>query len=130
MTKKLFQPHYDRAFKRQVIEEYLTTGCSKMSLLRKYGIQFKSAIQTWMRILGYTDFNIEVQRPKFGSITFTTLPKKQQKAADNTVGLEQKVRELERQLEEEKLRSEAYLRIIEKAEQSYKIPIRKKRNTK
>ena len=55
MEKKLFEPHYDGNFKRKVIEEYLSTGCSKMYLLRKYDIQFKSAIQTWMRVLGYTD---------------------------------------------------------------------------
>src|SRR5271156_138689 len=46
---------FDETFKRRVIEEYLATGCSKMSLLKKYNIHFKSAIQTWMRKLGYTD---------------------------------------------------------------------------
>lgn len=39
--------------------------------------------------------------------------------------LQHKIRELERQLEDEKLRSEAYLRIIEKAEKELRIPIRK-----
>ena len=66
MEKKLFQPHYDQAFKRKVIEEYLATGCTKIFLLRKYNIQFKSAIQTWMRILGYTDTNAVPQKFKFG----------------------------------------------------------------
>ena len=55
MTTKLFEPHYDRAFKEKVINEYLVTGCTKMFLIRKYNIQFKSAIQTWMRVLGYKD---------------------------------------------------------------------------
>jgi len=50
MKKKLFAPHYDEKFKRKVIEEYLSTGCTKMSLIRKYKIQFKSAIKTWMRV--------------------------------------------------------------------------------
>ena len=129
MGKKLFQPHYSRSFKRKVIEEYLATGCTKMFLLRKYDIQFKSAIQTWMRILGYTDpspFN-QLQKPKFGQITFTSLPKKKKQSGTD---LEKKIRELERQLEDEKLRSEAYARIIDIAEREYKIPIGKKPNTK
>ena len=48
----------------------------------------------------------------------------------NKKQLEEKIKELERQLEDEKLRSEAYQRIIEKAEKELKVPIRKKPNTK
>jgi transposase-like protein len=130
MQTKLFLPHYDEVFKRMVIEEYLATGCTKMSLIRKYDIQFKSAIQTWMRILGYKDpFNAS-QKPIFGKIMFSSLPKQSKIPAANVTELQKRVQELERQLEEEKLRSEAYARVIEKAEQELKIPIRKKPNTK
>lgn len=131
MAKELFAPHYEVAFKRKVIEEYLSTGCTKAYLLKKYSIDFKSAIQTWMRILGYTDPNKDFQKPKFGKIIFTALPKQIKRKPDTNIGeLQKKVRELERQLEDEKLRSEAYARVIEKAEQELKIPIRKKPNTK
>ena len=130
MKAKLFQPHYDETFKRKVIDEYLITGCTKMFLIRKYNIQFKSAIQTWMRILGYKDPYSDQQRPKFGKITFTSLTKRSKTNAKSKTELEKKVQELERQLEDEKLRSEAYARIIEKAEKELKIPIRKKPNTK
>ena len=44
--------------------------------------------------------------------------------------LQKRIRQLERQLEDEKLRTEAYKRIIAKAEQELKISIRKKHNTK
>jgi hypothetical protein len=98
-----------------------------MFLLRKYNIQFKSAIQTWMRILGYTDTHRQPQKIKFGQITITPLPKKKNLPAND---LEKKIRELERELQDERLRSEAYARIIEIAEKEYKIPIRKKPNTK
>jgi transposase len=131
MEKKLFQPHYSKRFKRKVIEEYLATGCTKMSLLRKYNIQFKSAIQTWMRRLGYTDPLPSASRQppklKFGKIILTSLPKNKKQSQTD---FEKKIRELERQLEDEKLRSEAYARIIEIAEKEYKIPIRKKPNTR
>ncbi|SRR5258705_9178522 len=130
MDKKLFQPHYDRAFKTKVIEEYLATGCAKMFLLRKYNIQFKSAIQTWMRVLGYKEVNGQPQKFNFGKIIFTPLPQQQKDTITDPADLQKKIHELERQLEDEKLRSEAYARIIEKAEKELKIPIRKKPGTK
>ncbi len=130
MEKKLFQPHYDQAFKKKVVEEYLTAGCTKMFLLRKYNIQFKSAIQTWMRILGYSDPNGQPQKFKFGKIIFTSLPKNKKSSDTDSTKLQKKIFELERQLEDEKLRSEAYARIIEKAEKELKIPIRKKPGTR
>jgi transposase len=130
MTTKLFEPRYDRAFKEKVINEYLVTGCTKMFLIRKYKIQFKSAVQTWMRILGYTDPRQGLQLPKFGKIIFSPLPKQLKTTNKKAADLQKKIRELERQLEDEKLRSEAYARVIDKAEQELKIPIRKKPNTK
>jgi transposase-like protein len=129
MERKLFQPHYDREFKRKVVEEYLATGCTKMFLLRKYNIQFRSAIQTWMRTLGYHDPGGQPQTLKFGQIIFTSLAKQKTNTTESAE-LQKRILELERQLEDEKLRSEAYARMIEKAEKELKISIRKKINTK
>ena len=129
MVRKLFQPHYDQEFKRKVVEEYLATGCTKMFLLRKYNIQFKSAVQTWMRILGYRDPGSQPQTFKFGQITFTSLAKQKQNTTESAE-LQKRILDLERQLEDEKLRSEAYARMIEKAEKELKISIRKKTGTK
>jgi len=64
--------------------------------------------------------------PTFTFITAPTLIKKLKDEHE----LHKRIRELERQLAEEKLRSEAYARIIDKAEKELKIPIRKKPNTK
>ena len=129
MEKKLFQPHYDRDFKRQVIEEYLLTGCSKMFLLQKYNIQFKSAIQTWMRVLGYKDPGRQMQKFNFGQLIFTSLAK-QKDTLTESKELQKRIKELERQLDDEKLRSEAYARMLEKAERELKISVKKKHYTK
>ena len=118
---------FDESFKRMVIEEYLATKCNKMELLRKYNIHFKSAIQTWMRKLGYEDTH-RVQKIKFDSafpLTASMATKN-----ENTQELQKRIQELEQQLQDEKLRSEAYLRIIDKAEKELKVPIKKKHNTK
>jgi hypothetical protein len=80
-----------------------------------------------MKKFGYTDVYKSTE-VKFTSITSADLPKKTDLKNDSD--LLKKIRELERQLAEEKLRSEAYARIIDKAEKELKIPIRKKPNTK
>jgi transposase len=118
---------FDESFKRMVIEEYLATKCSKMELLRKYNIHFKSAIQTWMKKLGYEDTERH-QRVKFDvSLPLTlAMPTK----SENVRELQKKIQELEQQLQDEKLRSEAYSRIIDKAEKELKVSIKKKHNTK
>lgn len=118
---------FDESFKRMVIEEYLATKCNKMELLRKYNIHFKSAIQTWMRKLGYEDIH-RCQNIKFDRTLPLTVPMSTKN--ENTLELQKRIQELEQQLQDEKLRSEAYLRIIDKAEKELKIPIKKKLNTK
>jgi len=118
---------FDESFKRMVIEEYLTTKCDKMELLRKYNIHFKSAIQTWMRKLGYEDTH-RAQRVKFDISLPLTVPMGIQ--SQNIRDLQKRIQELEQQLQDEKLRAEAYSRIIDKAEKELKISIKKKPNTK
>jgi transposase len=58
------------------------------------------------------------------------LAKNSSKDSPGVKELEKKIHDLQRQLEEEKLRSEAYARLIEMAEQDLNISIRKKGNTR
>src|SRR6478609_3897620 len=102
---------FDESFKRMVIEEYLATKCSKMELLRKYNIHFKSAIQTWMKKLGYED-TVQAERIRFGVSLPLNLAMSTK--SENVRELQKKIQELEQQLQDEKLRSEAYSRIIDK----------------
>jgi transposase-like protein len=118
---------FDESFKRMVIEEYLATKCNKMELLRKYNIHFKSAIQTWMKKLGYEDTH-RIQRIKFDRSLPLTLSMATK--SENILELQKRVHELEQQLQDEKLRVEAYSRMIDKAEKELKVSIKKKLNTK
>jgi hypothetical protein len=123
---------FDETFKRKVIEEYLATGCSKMSLLKKYNIHFKSAIQTWMRKLGYTDSSI-ISSSFVEPNKFVLKPKEPLQPlsdVDNNEELSKRIKELERRLEDEQLLREMYEKMIKAAEEQYKINIRKKRNTR
>jgi len=96
---------FDESFKRMVIEEYLATRCSKMELLKKYNIHFKSAIQTWMKKLGY-EVTKNPQRVKFDR----DLPMiiSMASKSENIRELQKRIQELEQQLQDEKLRNEAY----------------------
>jgi transposase len=122
------QRKIDESFKRLVVDEYLSTGCSKGYLLRKYNIRGKSAIHEWLTNYGYQDLPRR-QITRFTSPQASTPPPM---AKDNTdvQALQKRIKDLERQLEDEKLRSEAYARIIDLAERELKIPIKKKPSTK
>ncbi|MXV53355.1 hypothetical protein GS399_20545 [Pedobacter sp. HMF7647] len=118
---------YSETFKRQVIEEHLNTGASQSSLLRKYNIRFNGAFQKWMLQLGYRN-----SQPKARYLTLSnnSALATKEKNTPTTQSLEQRIKELERLLEDEQLRSEAYSRMIDIAEKELKIPIRKKSSTK
>lgn len=120
---------YAEVFKRQVIDEYLTTGSSQSFLLRKYDIRYKGAFQKWMKQLGYKD-----NEQKAGLLPTTTpfpLPAKEKTVPPSAVSAQEaRIKELERLLEDEQLRSQAYSRMIDIAEKEFRILIRKKPNTK
>ena len=118
---------YSEEFKRQVIEEYLAGGIGMKAILRKYKIGGQDTVNRWLKKVGYKDLR-SAGRPKFAVITSAVLSKKKDSA--NQDDLAKKIIELERRLEDERLRSEAYARIIEKAEKELKFPIRKKPNTR
>jgi transposase-like protein len=123
---------YPEAFKRKVIDEYLSGSSTKMDLLRKYGIKTKSGIQRWMKSLGYVDEgNAVIRKPTTVNVTLSCMPQKTTPAqSEDALLLQKKIEELQRQLEDEKLRSEAYQRMIEKAEKELNISIRKKPYTR
>jgi transposase len=119
--------YYSQAFKRKVIREYLLTDSSSRFLVKKYEIRSESAIQKWMHQLGY-ELTGKQGKSKFESLIEFNVPKDKKQPSQQE--LQKRIRELERQLEDEKLRSEAFSRIIDKTEKELKISIRKKPNTK
>ena len=123
--------HYSEAFKRMVIQEYLNTGVSKMSLLKKYNIKMKSGIQRWMRQMDYENIHQKTgYLPDTNTTASLTSKKVKEDSSATEDELKARIRELERLLEDEQLRSEAYNRIIDIAEKEHHIPIRKKPNTR
>lgn len=112
--------NYSNAFKLRIIEEVLSGDLNKEQAQRKHGIRGKSAILNWMR--------------KFGLSEQTRLPDnfkrmKEEEEIDKE-SLNKRIKELERDLEDAKLKAEGYSRMIDIAERELKIKIRKKPSTK
>ena len=115
---------YSDDFKYQVVQEYLSSDLSQVELLDKYSIKGKSSITYWMRKFGLWEAPIRIK-----SIDYPTM-KKGNKKSPGELALEAKVKELEKALEHEKLRSLALDMMIDIAEDKLNIPIRKKSGTK
>lgn len=119
---------YSKSFRRKVIEEYLSGNETQREISRRYGIKSRSTLPRWMKELGYSNIKSEVLRkPIFEPKTQSCMaPKTSSDSSDDAEKLKKRIEELERQLQDEKLRTEAYQRMIEKAEKELNITIRKK----
>lgn len=122
--------HYPLEFKHAVIKEYLAGGTSHKALLRKYDIKIHGGIVRWMQRLGYVEVPVKDRYlPSLKPLSLSSKKVNKASSAD-AASQEQRIKQLERLLEDEQLRSEAYRRIIDIAEKEYNIPIRKKPGTK
>lgn len=114
---------YSDEFKYKVVQEYLNSDLSQEELLEKYSIGGHSCITNWMRKFGLKE------GPKPRNLLYSTMAKGKKKTPEE-LALEAKVKELEKALKYEKLRSLALDTMIDVAEKNLKICIRKKPGTK
>jgi len=126
---------YSLAEREAIIEEYLSSDCTKRAIWEKYTGQKEEhgTLLKWIRKLGYRDKNASfVSRPE--AQPNTAMPEKEN-AGDPTndferIQLKKRIAELESALEEAQMQRIAYATMIELAEQELNISIRKKYNTK
>ncbi len=113
-----------------MIKEYLTGKYTKVELWKKYTGQDNEHGQLldWMRILGYISGNSNPRPAK--SFYPLSLPLNHSENTDDPIALQRRIKELENQLENARLKAEGYELMIEIAEKELKIPIRKKSGTK
>ena len=126
--KRAFE--FSKAEKLAIINEYLTTDLTKTQVWRKHtGYKHeRGGLLRWMRQFGYTDkLNINrIFRPEL----ITELNRSKDKNNPTKEELLIRLKKLEKELEEAKVKSEGYQLMIEIAEKELKIPIRKKSGTK
>ena len=112
--------HYDSDFKWRVCQEYLNGNETKLAVQLKNGIQGKTMIVVWLRQFGLND------KPK-------TLTQSEQSSLNMPQPKPEKIQfqeteddKLKEELSDANLRADAYQKMIEIAEQEFKIDIRKK----
>jgi transposase len=118
-----WQSQYSEEFKRSVVEEYLngTTPIRQLEKKHKLG---NSRITVWLKEFGY-----EVKKSYYSAI-FKELPEMPKNTPIIKESNIDSNASLKKQLEDALILAEGYKRMIEIAEQDYKISIRKKPNTK
>ena len=122
--------------RRAIVNEYLSGNYTKTAIWRKYTSQEQEHgyITRWMRQLGLADQNKITFRMGEKNVNFVTkasfLPLANADSNKTPEQLQAEIRALKKQLESAELKAEGYRLMIEIAEKEFKIPIRKKPNTK
>jgi transposase-like protein len=127
--------NYSEELKQLICTEHIEEGTGLNALKRKYNLSSHSLIHCWLREYGYIKSDlIEKKKSSYiGVENFSTMPEKKESLVDNSLISDEQnltIIKLKKELEEARLLTEAYKRIIEIAETDLKIPIRKKYNTK
>lgn len=120
--------------KHQIIQEMLSTRCTKRDIWEKYTGQAEEHGQLlrWMRKLGY-NAEIKTRRPNFVRNSHSMKEKnKSEQVSDSfeNLQLKKRIEELEKQLKDAEMKAIAYSTMVDIAEKEFNIPIRKKLNTK
>ena len=107
--------NYSESLKREVVFQVQSGQLTQSEANRKYGISGHSSILNWIR-------KFEESDPLIHSLMDYSKSDKKD--------LIKRIKELERKLEDEQIRSFGYSKMIDIAEERLKVPIRKKPDTK
>jgi transposase len=137
MEEKIIQKsgkYFTETEKHQIIQEFLATKCTKRFVWNKYTGQDgeHGQLTRWMRELGYDEVNL-YRKSNFEANIFMAKKKIKLELEEDSfesLQLKNRIKELEKQLKEAELKAIAFSTMVEIAEKEFKIPIRKKFNTK
>jgi transposase len=121
--------------RHQIIQEMLSSNCTRAGIWKKYTGQSEEHgfLLRWMRQLGYP-MELTVRRSTFGGNNNLMDKKKTASTiADESfeiLQLKKRINELENQLKDAEMKAIAFSTMVDIAEKEFKIPIRKKLNTK
>ena len=142
MDKKVIQKagkYFTDEEKHKIIQELISSQCTKVEIWEKYTGEEEEHGQLlrWMKQLGYNS-GIKTRRPNIVRNLFDMPQKKKEvdKSVSNyeesfeNLQLKKRIVELEKQLKDAELKAIAFSTMVDIAEKEFKIPIRKKLNTK
>ena len=127
MKKRDVDGRWTIEFKEKVCEAYLKSNRTKVSIWRKYTGQRNEhgTITRWLRELGYVK---PVNGRKLEVMKNHNKPSEED--LDKMRLLEKRLSELEEKVKEAEMKALAYSTMIDIAEETFKIPIRKKFDSK
>ncbi len=114
---------FTEAFKMQVLSDYYSNGCNVRATARKWGIVHQNILQ-WLKD-SCKNQNKDVSLPQEESETDMKSEEKQ-----DILALQERISQLEKSLEYERLRVSAYERLIEIVKQEDGIDVLKKDGAK
>ena len=141
MNKKIVKKagkYFTQEDQHMIIQEMISNGCTKKEIWKKYTGQEEEHGQLlrWMKKLGYSVIGrpISVKLSKkendmAAKIKKVKLNKTSEESYEN-LQLKKRIFELEKQLKDAELKAIAFSTMVDIAEKEFKIPIRKKLNTK
>ena len=107
-----------------IVREYLESGIPAEKIIKKYHISSRSVLFSWMdKFLNERDSLSLQQEPQIEEDMAKTKDERMKEK-------DTEIKRLRKALELEKLRSHAYSTMIDLAEQTFNIPVRKKSGTK
>ena len=127
---------YSEELKHHICQEFMLGGIGIRDLSKKYNISSHSSIDDWLKKYGYRkkmdDISIKHNRIQVSLEHFGIIKEPEMSVPESIPNDENsdEVKRLKRELEDAKLKAEAYLRVIEIAEKELNLAIRKKSNTK
>jgi transposase len=114
---------YTDDFRLKVVNEYLMTEATFSDMQKKYGIKSSSTISDWIRKFG-------LNKPTQREIEIQNAMKEQSGKTPREQELELEVKNLQKELEKERLRTLALNTMIDIAERDLKIKVRKNSGAK
>lgn len=120
--------HYSEEFKFSVIRDYYSSGMSKYACVRKYHLSGSSVLLDWLRKYETEKNFVPLQPEPLNDDEMARRSSEDYK--DEIAQLRKRNRELEKALEFSRLETLARDMMIDKAEELFDIPIRKKSGAK
>lgn len=121
ITKRT-QRDYSLAFKLAVVDQVEKGELSYKQAQTRYGIQGRSTVLTWLRKHGALDWSAGSTPVNSRSVFMSQQP------TDLTP--EQRIKQLEKQLEESRLKAEFFVTVVDVLKQDYGVTVVKKRYIK
>jgi len=121
MSQKDWNHLYD-----QVIRLHYVLGCGPTEISRTLSVSRHYVYSCITIFAKKNPEKAKLMRKEKTKLTRKSVQAQSVKLRETIEGLEARVKELERQLSDERLRSEAYDTMIDIAEETFNIPIRKK----